>query len=366
MQHFSGSYAPTDVQFLLKPIDVPNTPIADKEALIQSGHKHYAELLTHETAPSPDYLALFHAALRQNRLAMARHLLILARDIAMRRSNPIALVSLARAGTPVGVLLKHVLQRYFSRSAQHYSISIIRDLGIDHNALRHILRHHPPEAIAFIDGWTGKGAIAEQLATSLTDFARECGVILTQELFVLSDLAGVAACAATDEDYLIPSSILNATVSGLISRSVYTPADWPADDYHGCLYYHWLRPYDLSRFFISDLLDAIAQLWRDGERGHGEAVSDPSQRRQISLQVLDWVKRRYGVVSSHHVKPGIGEATRVLLRRHADRLLLRDAKAEAVRHLRWLAEQKNVPIEHCPTLPYHAIALIKTVRPVHD
>jgi hypothetical protein len=39
-------------------------------------------------------------------------------------------------------------------------------------------------------------------------------------LYVLVDLAGVAAVAASAEDYLIPSSILNATLSGLISRSV--------------------------------------------------------------------------------------------------------------------------------------------------
>lgn len=366
MQHFSGSYAPDDVQFLLKPIAVPNTPLADKEALIQSGRKHYAELLTHETAPAPAYLALFHSALRQNRLAMARQLLILAREIAIRRSQPPALVSLARAGTPIGVLLKHLLRRYFARPAQHYSISIIRDLGIDHNALRHILRQHPPEAIAFIDGWTGKGAIAEQLRVSLANFAQVHRVTLAPELFVLSDLAGVATYAATDEDYLIPSSILNATVSGLISRSVYTPADWPAGDYHGCLYYHWLRSYDLSRFFIRDLLDATAQLWRDGERGHRPTLIAPLQRRQISRQLLDWVMQRYSVASPHHVKPGIGEATRVLLRRHAERLLLRDAHADTVRHLRWLAEQKQVAIEHCPALPYHAVALIKTVRRVPD
>ena len=64
---FHGSYRPEQVQFLLKPIEV--TPIADtaaKEALIQSGQKHYSEMLSPEYPPSARYLALFHAALAAN------------------------------------------------------------------------------------------------------------------------------------------------------------------------------------------------------------------------------------------------------------------------------------------------------------
>jgi hypothetical protein len=38
--YFSGSYPEADVRFLLKPIQVENTPIAEKEQLIQSGQKH--------------------------------------------------------------------------------------------------------------------------------------------------------------------------------------------------------------------------------------------------------------------------------------------------------------------------------------
>ena len=57
---FHGSYRAEQVTFLLKPIQL--APIADtavKEALIQSGQKHYSEMLSPEYPPSARYLELF-------------------------------------------------------------------------------------------------------------------------------------------------------------------------------------------------------------------------------------------------------------------------------------------------------------------
>ena len=60
---FHGSYLPQQVQFLLKPISVETVAdTAHKEALIQSGRRHYSEMLSPEAPPSPQYLALFQAA----------------------------------------------------------------------------------------------------------------------------------------------------------------------------------------------------------------------------------------------------------------------------------------------------------------
>ena len=139
---FTGSYTVDDVQFLLKPMTLVDTPVYLKEALIQSGQKHYSEMLSHESLPPADYLPLFYRAMTLNQDRMAEHLLLLAEGIIATRPQGITLVSLARAGTPVGVLLKHVLKRHFHIQAEHYSISILRDVGIDQNALRHILQKH--------------------------------------------------------------------------------------------------------------------------------------------------------------------------------------------------------------------------------
>lgn len=360
---FTGSYTADDVQFLLKPVTMPDTPIHIKEALIQSGKNHYSQILTHESLPPDDYLPLFYQAMALNQDRVAEHILLLAKGILATRPNGITLVSLARAGTPIGVLLKHVLKRYFNIQAGHYSISILRDAGIDQNALRFILQYHAPEALVFVDGWTGKGVIAQQLASSLQAFATSDGIHIPAELYVLTDLSGCATVAASSEDYLIPSSILNATVSGLVSRSVYDKNNAGPNDFHGCLYYRQFAQHDLSNYFINAILDRVDIIWQNFNRLHQSPIKlNIQQLQSTSRQFLQWIAECYGITHHNYIKPGIGEATRVLLRREAQLLLLQDLDSEATRHLRWLAEFKSIPVAVVTELPYRAVALIKEIK----
>lgn len=360
MSAFTGSYTLDDVQFLLKPISVEDTPVHLKEALIQSGKKHYSEMLSHESLPADEYVSLFYEAMALNQDRVAKHLLILAKQIIATRPQGITLVSLARAGTPIGVLLKQVLQRHFNIEVAHYSVSIIRDVGLDQNALRFILQHHCPESLVFIDGWTGKGVIARQLAVSLADFAASDGVAIPAELYVLTDLSGSAAVTASSEDYLIPSSVLNATVSGLVSRSVYDPHTAGDDDFHGCVYYQHFAAHDLSAYFIETMLDCVQRVWHSGS--FELPIINRQQLQAMSQTLLQDLAEHYAISHVNYIKPGIGEATRVLLRREAQRLLLRDLNAESTRHLRWLAESKSIPITVFSDLPYQAVALIKEIH----
>lgn len=355
---FSGSYRPQDVHFLLKPIALDPVDVAEKERLIQSGQRHYSEMLSRESLPSPRYLAVFQQALAMGRGRMARGILDLAAIIAARRPQAITLVSLARAGTPVGVLLKHVLSEFFGRDPTHYSISIIRDRGIDANALRFILNQagEDPASLVFVDGWTGKGVIARELRQSLDDFRLNHGVRLDANLFALTDLAGVGV-APSDEDYLIPSSILNATLSGLVSRSILNEQIGP-DDFHGCVYYGELAPADRSVWFIERLLDEIRALLDAGYTPSPTPV-DPHPAQRRSAHLLARLRATFGIDNANFIKPGLGEATRVLLRRLPERVIIRDSEAPEVAHLLQLAREKRVQWQVDSDLPYHAVSLIQ-------
>ncbi|MFM9962646.1 MAG: cysteine protease StiP family protein [Planctomycetaceae bacterium] len=357
---FSGSYDPDDVIFLLKPVQMTLTAIAEKERLIQSGTRHYSEMLSRESLPSAEYLRLFHEALARHQTRFARDVIRLARRIAERPPGPITLVSLARAGTPIGALLKRVLQRRLGRSASHYSISLIRDRGIDTVALRFLLQSHRSESVVFVDGWTGKGVMSRELRAAVTSFHVTDGVKLDAGLHVIADLSGTSAEAATAEDYLIPCSLLGATISGLVSRSILNAEVVGPGDFHGCVFDAELAPHDLSRRFLDDLTDEIERQW-----SHPDSLSrvltdsERQQQRELSRQLLTDVAERFEVRNPNHVKPGIGEATRVLLRRVPSHLLLRSEEAEDVRHLRELAERRAVPVLVEAELPYHAVALIR-------
>ncbi|AZN36948.1 cysteine protease StiP family protein [Iodobacter ciconiae] len=358
---FCGSYRPDDVCFLLKRLSQqPFIDVVNKEFLIQSGARHYSEMLSPESLPSPRYLQVFKDALAANRQQMAEDCLRLAALIAARRSGPVTLVSLVRAGTPVGVILKHLLQRVLGREVVHYSVSIIRDRGIDTVALQHILQQgHSPESIVFIDGWTGKGVISCVLEQAVDIFNLQHRVAIDSGLYVLSDLAGTAACAASAEDYLIPSSILNATVSGLVSRSVLNDAIGP-DDFHGCVYYDEFESQDQSQAF-SDGLVADAVRLAEEQGVPAPLPIDRVKMARVSTEFLRAIQAQHGIENVNLIKPGIGEATRVLLRRVPRLLILRDPSVTDVAHLKLLAIEKNVPLLVDASLPYQAVSLIGSV-----
>ena len=156
------------------------------------------------------------------------------------------LVSLARAGTPVGILIKHYIEKKLGRSAYHYTISIIRGKGIDKNAMSYILVRHSPESIQFVDGWTGKGAIQRELSQAMKDYPN-----VSAGLAVLSDPAGMPRRLEHMMISLIASSCLNSTVSGLLSRTFYRSDIIGPTDFHGAAFYKELLSKDLTYTFIN-------------------------------------------------------------------------------------------------------------------
>ena len=95
--------------------------------------------------------------------------------------------------------------------------------------------------------------------------------------------------------------------------------------------------------------------------GVADTVQSVTARTDTALAAR--LRARYRSSDSNLSQPGIGEATRVLLRRLPERLLLRDPDAATTRHLVRLAQEKHVATEHAPELPYHAVGIIRSYRP---
>lgn len=352
---FSGSYDPADVAFLLKPVVLEPTPVAEKERLIQTGRRHYSEMLSPEAAPDAAYLALYDQALLRNGCRLARDIAALAAQLDKERQGfEIVLVSLARAGTPIGVLLARALRRR-QRTVFHYSISIIRDRGVDLAALGWIAARHGGRDVVFVDGWTGKGVIAGELRRAMEE--RPFG--MAPWLVVVADPAGAADLAATGEDYLIPSGMLNGVVSGLVSRSVLNAELIGPGDFHGCVRLDALGPHDLSRTFV----DTVDRLITTEEPPPAEwSRAERSRRAARCGRLLDHIQAETGVQDVNRVKPGLAEAARALLRRSAGALHLRDIGDPDVAPLVHLAERRGTPLRRLPGWsPFQAVSIIAGV-----
>lgn len=354
MTHFSGSYKQSDVMFLLKQVDVQHMDVEEKERFIQNGGGHYSQVLTREKAPLPAYMGLFAQSMENNSDRMAEDVLNLARSIDSMTAGRIAVVSLARAGTPVGVLAHRTLNGLLNRASEHYSVSIIRDVGLDLNALAYIRKHHKDEDIVFVDGWTGKGVIGRTLRESIKKFNAENGASVRPFLHVLADISGTADFSASTEDYLLPSAVLNSTVSGLVSRTVVNEQIGP-EDFHGCMFYRELEHADISRYFVDALYLKV-------EYAHAATLKISRQAcngdPQALAAALSTYAQAYGVPDINLLKPGVGEATRVMLRRNPRLLVVKDRSNADVKHLIALAWMNNITIVDDPQLPCNALAII--------
>lgn len=356
-----SSYAPDEVGWLLRDLSevTLEAPTEEREEAIQSGGAHYAESLPVEYQPSEQYQALFHSALETSAERIALAVGVVTETVLAERSARPVLVSLARAGTPVGVLMRRWAQYRHGVEVPHYAVSIVRGRGIDANALRWLAAHHDPADVVFVDGWTGKGAITRELAAALLEFEKSDGITgFDPEIAVLADPGSCVRTYGTREDFLIPSACLNSTVSGLISRTVLRSDLVGPDDFHGAKFYRELAGVDVSVGF----LDAVAERF--------DAVADAVDARTEELLAADrtptwegWaaverISEEYGIHDVNLVKPGVGETTRVLLRRVPWKILARAGAGADLDHVRLLAEQRGVPVEEVAELPYTCVGLI--------
>ncbi|MBA2948816.1 phosphoribosyltransferase [Streptomyces himalayensis] len=356
-----SSYAPDEVGWLLQDLsDAPlEAPTEEREEAIQSGGAHYAESLPVEYQPSPAYQELFHAALEASATRIAQAVGVVTETVLAERSPRPVLVSLARAGTPVGVLMRRWAQHRHGLDLHHYAVSIVRGRGIDANALRWLAAHHDPADVVFVDGWTGKGAITRELAQALVEFEKAEGVSgFDPEIAVLADPGSCVRTYGTREDFLIPSACLNSTVSGLISRTVLRADLVGADDYHGAKFYRELADADVSGAFLDVVAARFDEVADAVESQVKELLSADRAPTWEGWAAVERISEEYGIHDVNLVKPGVGETTRVLLRRVPWKILAHSGAGADLDHVRLLAEQRGVPVEEVSELPYSCVGLI--------
>ncbi|MFD9078632.1 phosphoribosyltransferase [Streptomyces erythrochromogenes] len=350
-----SSYAPEDVGWLLQDLSGVQleAPTEEREEAIQAGGAHYAESLPVEYQPSPQYQELYRSALTASAARVARAVGTVTETVLAERSPSPVLVSLARAGTPVGVLMRRWARARHGLDLPHYAVSIVRGRGIDANALRWLAAHHDPADVVFVDGWTGKGAITRELKEALAEFPG-----FDPEIVVLADPGSCVPTYGTREDFLIPSACLNSTVSGLISRTVLRSDLVGPADFHGAKFYRELAGADVSVEFV----DAVAAHFDDV----ADAVDEEVKELLAADRTPTWegwaaverISEEYGIHDVNLVKPGVGETTRVLLRRVPWKILAQRGAGADLDHVRLLAEQRGVPVEEVDGLPYTCVGLI--------
>lgn len=362
----NSSYSTSDVRILLQDLEgkVEILDTAEREKRIQQG-THYSEMLPLEYKPTDEYMNIYNEALDTLSYETAVATALLADKLWKEKGMDLVIVSLARAGTPIGILLRRYIQYKYEFTVPHITISIIRGKGIDVRAMECILDLYGAKGIQFVDGWVGKGAINKVLQGAVNDLKIrfkdkykdiDC---LSGELAVLSDPAYVTELCGTHADFLIPSACLNATVSGLISRTVKLPS-MTDDELHGAVYYSDYEDVDKSMEFINKVESYFETLSEDDMHIFDATISNGNGWADLMS-----VQEDYKVKDINFIKPGVGESTRVLLRRVPHVVLVKSGyNKKYLKHILRLAEEKNVPVVEYPLTSYEVIGVIKDVADI--
>ena len=366
------SYSENDVLVLLKDLssEMKPLPTSEREKLIQSG-VHYSEMLPEEKVPSEEYEALYEKAIATKKHEIALDIQRVAemmqnRAIKNKEGYPV-IISLARAGIPVGILIKRYIKQVYDIDCAHYAISIIRDKGIDENAMKFI---YDKEVVGngvdvrnffFVDGWTGKGAIKNQLTEAVASLKEKDSKWknLSDDLWVLADPANITPYCGTHEDYLLPSACLNSTVSGLTSRTILNSfVDAEAGDFHGATYFKQFEKIDKSNEFLDIISAEFTDMKATAVCKDGLPLEAGWNGMSITLDIC----KLFNIPDYKKVKPGIGETTRVLLRRVPWKVLINKDISEDdpdIQHILLLCKEKNIPTMRWDLGHYKVCGIIK-------
>lgn len=343
---FTGSYRREDCVFLLEELHkayVPNHVLATEDPAKIREH-----LACWEEEPSAATEALYQQAMQHNAGRLAGDTVALARGITARAQgkDEIVLVSIARGGTPIGVLLVRAL-RLLGAKAVHYSVSTAPSHGIDLVALNFIREHHREADVWFVDGWASKdsGAV-RRLNTSISRFrSDERG-----KLVCISDLPGVSLASATTDDYLIPSAVLDAPANGLVSRTYASGGDIVvgAPPFHGAFIYKHLNDVDRSNDFVDRIGALFPGIIAGTNSAEAPALAGRSEFGLVRTRSVRLDKRlaaQYGV-SGDMITHGYNATVRAIQRGPLQSLLLRDPSTTANSGILLLAKEQNIEVVH--------------------
>lgn len=343
----NSTFKKEDAEVLLK--DVKNeVEIVDisKPQNINS-NLHYCDFIPVEKPMDPAYEVIFNKMLKLTEEQTAFYVGKLTKMVCEKYSD-VVFVSLLRAGTVIGVLMKRYAMKVLNKDIKHYSVGLSRGKGIDFNALKYIIRDNPHKTIIFIDGWVGKGTTKMELDRTCNLFNKKYGTHVEPIIAVLSDLKNISDFCATSKDILLPNSLINAQGCGLISRITQNEQIIRENEYNGAIIFDDLKEEDKTYI----LIDSISKYFGKTE-DKSPLIDEPK-----SSIVLDSIIDKYKIQNINGIKAGINETIRILLKRNVSFVLVKNINNLKLEPIKYLCDIKKIEIREDGTLPCESMAII--------
>ena len=143
--------------------------------------------------------------------------------------------------------------------------------------------------------------------------------------------------------------------------------DEAAGEFHGAVYFKKFEDIDVTNQFIDRVCDEIYKI-KASVHGFDEFLNTTAKCPLLidaewrGMSVVNSLCSKYDIADYKKVKPGIGEATRVLLRRVPWKVFINkniDKNDPDIAHIFELCEEKNVAIEYEELGHYKVCGVIK-------
>lgn len=334
-----GSYERDDVAWLLKDLSGEAVP----------------------APPEEEHQELFEEALSASAQRIAYAVGLVTEQVLARRGQDAVLVSLVRAGVPIGVLMRRWAQRVHGLDLPHYAISLVHGRGIDQTALAYLAAHHDPGRVMFVDGWSGTGAIARELAASVEKANATLHAHLASpfspELAVLADPGRSVSVYGTREDYLIPSACLGSTASGLVSRPVLDDDRVGPNDFHGAVFQADLASADVSKKLIDTVAARFPIVRTKVMLDIGARLGGDHTPTWAGWDAVEEAAEKFADGDLGVVEAGVGDTVRLLLHGEASAILVNPAGDAELGPVKKLAAARDVPLERISGQPYSCLGV---------
>ncbi len=123
--------------------------------------------------------------------------------------------------------------------------------------------------------------------------------------------------------------------------------------------YRELAGSDVSRRYIDTVQTAFPAAAAEVESRWTELLAADRTPTWEGWREVQTVAAEFGIRDLNLVKPGVGETTRVLLRRVPDRILVGRGHEADLEHVRVLAAERGVPVQERDGLTFSCIGVIR-------
>lgn len=336
-----SSYNEDDVMLLLNDMTGKIEPVTQEERKVRvENGEAVRSIIIKEYEVSDEYTKIVNDNMEPYLQKMANVVGVLAEILYKNKRNDLVLVDIARAGIPIGILLKRYIKQFYNVNIPHYGISLVN--GLDPKAMEYIINKHGTNGVQFVDGWCGKGRVAKEIKKCVEQFYPN----VDPGLAVLSDCLGVAKYAGTREDIYIPYSPLNCSITGLVSITVANEKFENPTGFHSAVYCKELENKDQSVDFIEKVASKFTK----------QEAKELNSNIYIDDTEIDKIAKLAGH-DKKELNPGINEAARAVLRRTLEKMIVSDTSDPDVFVLVKLCESKNVPIVEMNIKGYKAVSV---------